>query len=114
MKCKKGNVKVVIEIDKTAYNVLCASIEPEIVARIYYNMELNKFVQTLICSSLPLPKNKDIFQKIESDLWDAGVNMGGEYQGVWVRFKDIEKVFDKYYEKEKGAEENETVSKETI
>lgn len=56
MKAKKENVKVVIEIDKTAYNVLCAGIEPEIVARVYYNgMSLNKFIENLIESSVPLP-----------------------------------------------------------
>ena len=54
MKVKKENVKVVIEIDKTAYNVLCAGIEPDMVASIYYKMTLNKFVQTLIESSVPL------------------------------------------------------------
>ena len=31
--------------------------------------------------------------KTELELWDHGVNMGGEYQGVWVRFRDIEEVF---------------------
>ena len=56
MKCKKENVKVVIEIDKTAYNVLCAGIDPEMVASIYYKMTLDRFVQTLIESSVPLPK----------------------------------------------------------
>lgn len=58
MKAKKENVKVVIEIDKTAYNVLCAGIEPDLVASIYYKMSLNKFVQTLIENSLPLPKEE--------------------------------------------------------
>ena len=32
-------------------------------------------------------------EKTELELWDHGVNMGGEYQGVWVRFRDIEEVF---------------------
>ena len=30
------------------------------------------------------------------ELYMKGVNMGGEYQGCWVRFKDIEKVIIKY------------------
>lgn len=30
------------------------------------------------------------------ELYMEGVNMGGEYQGCWVRFKDIERVVDKY------------------
>ena len=32
--------------------------------------------------------------KTRADLWMHGMNMSGEYQGVWVRFKDIEMVFD--------------------
>ena len=31
--------------------------------------------------------------KTELELWDRGVNISGEYQGVWVRFRDIEEVF---------------------
>lgn len=30
------------------------------------------------------------------DIYMEGVNMSGEYQGCWVRFKDIEKIVDKY------------------
>lgn len=61
MKVKNGheNVKVVIEIDKTAYNVLCAGIEPEIVASIYYKMEINKFVQHLIENSMPIKEGAE-------------------------------------------------------
>lgn len=39
---------------------------------------------------------EDDLQNIKRELWDCGVNMGGEYQGVWVRFKDIERIIDKY------------------
>ena len=56
MKAKKENIKVVIEIDSTAYSVLCAGVEPDMVARIYYKMGLNQFVETLIGNSVPLPK----------------------------------------------------------
>ena len=35
------------------------------------------------------------------DIYMEGVNMTGEYQGCWVRFKDIEKIVDKYI----GSEE---------
>lgn len=35
------------------------------------------------------------------DIYMEGVNMSGEYQGCWVRFKDIEKIVDKYI----GSEE---------
>ena len=30
------------------------------------------------------------------DIYMEGVNMSGEYQGCWVRFKDIKKIVDKY------------------
>ena len=32
------------------------------------------------------------------EIYMKGVNMTGEYQGCWVRFKDIEKIVDKYIE----------------
>lgn len=31
------------------------------------------------------------------DIYMEGVNMSGEYQGCWVRFKDIEKIVNKYF-----------------
>ena len=30
------------------------------------------------------------------EIYMEGVNMSGEYQGCWVRFKDIKKIVDKY------------------
>jgi len=30
------------------------------------------------------------------DIYMAGVNMTGEYQGCWVRFKDIERIVSKH------------------
>ena len=33
---------------------------------------------------------------IRGELWMEGMNMGGEYQGVWVRYRDIERVIDKH------------------
>lgn len=38
-----------------------------------------------------------------SDIYMEGVNMSGEYHGCYVRFKDIEKIVDKYFDK--GDEE---------
>ena len=32
------------------------------------------------------------------EIYMEGVNMTGEYQGCWVRFKNIEKIVDKYME----------------
>ena len=34
------------------------------------------------------------------DIYMDGVNMSGEYRGCWVRFKDIEKIVDKYIRSE--------------
>lgn len=34
------------------------------------------------------------------DIYMEGVNMTGEYQGCWVRFKDIETIIEKYLEVE--------------
>lgn len=31
------------------------------------------------------------------DIYMEGVNMDGEYQGCWVRFKDIEKIVKRYF-----------------
>ena len=37
-----------------------------------------------------------VLEDIKAELWMEGMNMVGEYQGVWVRFKDIEKAIDKH------------------
>ena len=42
---------------------------------------------------------KEVADDIKAELWDSGMNMTGEYQGVWVRYSDIEKAFDKYIQK---------------
>lgn len=45
----------------------------------------------LIADGKPLPKDKMLYE-----LYMEGVNMTGEYQGCWVRFKNIEKIVNKY------------------
>ncbi len=30
------------------------------------------------------------------DIYMAGVNMTGEYQGCWVRFRDVENIVERY------------------
>lgn len=40
-----------------------------------------------------------ILQSIRAECWDAGWNMTGEYQGAWTRYRDIEKIIDKYIAK---------------
>lgn len=39
------------------------------------------------------------------EIYMEGVNMTGEYQGCWVRFKDIEKIVDKYMAESECADE---------
>ena len=46
----------------------------------------------------------DVLDKIKADLWMEGVNMTDEYQGVWVRYRDIERIIDKYKASSTGAE----------
>ena len=38
------------------------------------------------------------------EIYMEGVNMTGEYQGCWVRFKDIEKIVDKYMSESEDEE----------
>ena len=38
------------------------------------------------------------------EIYMNGVNMSGEYQGCWVRFKDIEKIVDEYMAESEGKE----------
>lgn len=38
----------------------------------------------------------NLLDNIKSDLWMEGINMTDEYQGVWVRYRDIERIIDKY------------------
>ena len=45
-----------------------------------------------------------VFEDIRAEIWDSGMNMTGEYQGVWVRYRDIEKIFDKHNPDKAGKE----------
>ena len=38
----------------------------------------------------------ELLEDIKSEVWDSGMNMTGEYQGVWIRCRNIEKIIDKY------------------
>lgn len=38
------------------------------------------------------------------EIYMEGVNMTGEYQGCWVRFKNIEKIVDKYMTESEGLD----------
>lgn len=49
---------------------------------------------------------KSVLEDIKAELWMEGMNMTGEYQGVWVRFKAIEKIIDNHIsEKEQQGEQ---------
>ena len=37
------------------------------------------------------------------DIYMEGVNMTGKYQGCWVRFRNIEKIIDKYIAESEGT-----------
>jgi len=41
-----------------------------------------------------LQAHREAWEKVKSELWMEGMNMTGEYQGVWVRYRDIERVID--------------------
>lgn len=55
-----------------------------------------------ISNGVPLSR---IFDSIRGELWMDGVNMTGEYQGVWVRFRDIESAFNKRLKADKEKQE---------
>lgn len=57
--------------------------------------------------------SQDELSQILYEMYMAGVNMTGEYQGCWVRFKDIENIINKHFENKSkeaavGNEENES------
>lgn len=90
MKCKKESVKVVMDIDSTAYSVLCNGVDPDMVASIYYKMNLKEFVETLIGNSVPLPKGHG--RLIDTKDIDANcITYHTDYDGSWCyRVTDIE------------------------
>lgn len=49
---------------------------------------------------------RDKLLQLRRDCWDAGVNMTDEYQGVWIRYRDIEEMIDKIL-KETGEHDRE-------
>lgn len=69
--------------------------------------ESKKDHDELLDRLLSMPKkwiDADVLDKIKADLWMEGVNMTDEYQGVWVRYRDIERTIDKYKASPTGAE----------
>ena len=59
----------------------------------------HRCVDVLDIEELPpvTPQQKPIDKSaMMYEIYMNGVNMSGEYQGCWVRFKDIEKIVDEY------------------
>ena len=54
-----------------------------------YAKELHEAINVL--EQEPIDKSAMMYE-----IYMEGVNMTGEYQGCWVRFKDIEKIVNKY------------------
>lgn len=51
-----------------------------------------------------LQAHREAWEKVKSELWMEGMNMTGEYKGVWIRYRDIERVIDANRPKEGDAE----------
>lgn len=51
-----------------------------------------------------LQAHREAWKNVKSKLWMEGMNMTGEYQGVWVRYRDIERVIDANRPKEGDVE----------
>lgn len=71
--------------------------EKPIISPAYLKKELEALVLDSFYNDI------DNMQKVEKlksnmmyDIYMEGVNMVGEYQGCWVRFRDIEKIVNKY------------------
>ena len=63
-----------------------------------YNLTSSRLKKAV--ESLPAVKQEPIDKSaMLIEIYMEGVNMSGEYQGCWVRFKDIERIIDKYMAK---------------
>ena len=51
-----------------------------------------------------LQAHREAWEKVKSELWMEGMNMTGEYQGVWIRYRDIERVINANRPKEGESE----------
>lgn len=66
--------------------------------------EFKDYIQTLNKIMDWLEQEPSVLQDIKSELWMEGMNMAGEYQGVWVRYRDIERVIDKHISESEDKE----------
>ena len=79
-------MKIVIDIPESIYDTIQSD---EMISR-----EQLAILQMHILNGTPLSV---LLADIRGELWMEGMNMGGEYQGVWVRYRDIERIVDKYF-----------------
>ena len=77
-------MKLVVDIPDKIYNKILQD---------NWNTALAGFACCEIASAIPLEK---VLEDIKGELWYEGHNFTGEYQGVWVRYKDIEKAIDSH------------------
>lgn len=82
-------MKIVIEIPEKQYENLAK------IANV--GKEPLGYWERVVMRGTPL---SEVLKTIRGDIWLDGVNMTGEYQGVWTRFRDVEKAFDKALKEE--------------
>lgn len=97
-------MKLIIEIPEEIYKSCKAiyklPVKKEVADAYTYAIANGNAYTYPIANGTPLKKEYDISQMMW-EIYMEGVNMAGEYQGCWVRFKDIEKIVDKYVKGER-------------
>lgn len=88
-------VKLIIEISKETYDHVCD---------VYNRLPTPKEEMEIEDSIRNCTRLSKTMQDIKTDIWYSGVNMAGEYKGVWVRYKNIEEIIDKHINGEKNNE----------
>ena len=83
-------MKIVIDIPEEAYKKIQ-------MYGTYLNPKDKNNLEKALKNSTPLPAPRSVSQMM-FEIYMEGVNMTGEYQGCWVRYKDIEKIIKKYME----------------
>jgi len=69
-----------------------AVLRLEVLKDFSQNNELKKMHEAIDMAIRSL----EAWDEVKHECWDEGYNFTGEYQGVWVRFKDIERIIDKH------------------
>lgn len=76
-------MRLMIDIPEEMYDVIMRDTESEM------------YIIDVVKKGTPITKEYDI-SNLMYEMYMEGVNMTGEYQGCWVRFKDIERIMNKY------------------